>query len=158
MSSIYNILLKEHNSIKEKGSLKEIGVESYIIFKDKNGFPHWYLKFIGPKNSPYEGGFFYIEIKFPKDYPNSAPEVQMRTPTYHPNISTFNGNICMDYIANWKNSCDVRELIFAIFVILAHPSLANSYNKLDEEKAKEFTKKYASKEQIINSWNMGWNE
>ena len=33
MSSIYNILLKEHNSIKEKDSLKEIGVESYIIFK-----------------------------------------------------------------------------------------------------------------------------
>jgi hypothetical protein len=55
MSSIYNILLKEHNSIKEEGSLEEIGVESYKIFKDKDGFPHWYLKFIGPKNSPYEG-------------------------------------------------------------------------------------------------------
>ena len=82
----------------------------------------------------------------------------MRTPTYHPNISTSNGNICMDYIANWNNSCDVRELILAIFFILAHPSLANSYNKLDKEKAKEFTKKYASKEQIINSWDMGWNE
>ena len=157
MSSIYNILLKEHNSIKEKDSLKEIGGESYIIFKDKDGFPHWYLRFIGPKNSPYEGGFFYIEIKFPKDYPNSAPKVQMRTPTYHPSISNFNGNICMDYITNWKNSYDVRGLIHYIFFILAYPP-PDGYNKLDKEKAKEFTKKYASKEQIINSWDMGWNE
>ena len=155
MSSVFERLLQEEDHIKK--NLKEIGGRSLKIFKDNDDYPHWYLSILGPKKSPYEGGVFYIEIKFPKDYPNSKPEVQMRTPIYHPNINNTNGNIRLDYIYKWKNTYNVTELMLAIFYLLSMPNIENSYNKLDNEKAKEFTKKYALENQVISFWNRGWH-
>ena len=40
------------------------------------------------------GGLFFIEMKFNSDYPEKGPiDVQMRTPTYHPNIFYQTGHI-----------------------------------------------------------------
>ena len=133
------------------------------IFKDEDDCPHWLLSILGPKHTPYEGGRFTIEIKFPKDYPNSAPEIQMRTKTYHPNINKANGNICLPYISHWENYFDVTGLIFSVFDLLAHPNSQNAYCTLDEEKARKFTFFYANNSSFdwnsdfnIRSWNLGW--
>ena len=157
MSSVFDKLLKENELIKEKESLKQIRGKSHVIFKDNEGYPHWYLSISGPKKTPYEGGLFYIEIKFPKDYPNSPPKVQMRTPIYHPNINMLNGNICVDYVYHWNSCYDVYGLMMSIFDLWADTNPMDGYNQLDEEKAKNFRKKYAVENQIISSWNSGYN-
>jgi len=47
---------------------------------------HWRLSIEGPKDSPYEGGVFQVDIRFPSEYPFKFPEVKFITPIYHPNI------------------------------------------------------------------------
>ena len=41
----------------------------------------------GPKDTPYEGGFFNILVVFPPNYPKKPPEVCFLTPIYHVNIN-----------------------------------------------------------------------
>ena len=163
MSSLSDRLFQEEKSIKENDNFKQIGGQLHKIFKDEDDCPHWLLSILGPKYTPYEGGRFTIEIKFPKDYPNSAPEIQMRTITYHPNIDKDNGNICLPYIYHWENYFDITGLIFSVFDLLAHPNSKNAYCTLDEEKARKFTFFYADNSSFdwnsdfyIRRWNLGW--
>ncbi|CAG8975475.1 hypothetical protein HYALB_00004791 [Hymenoscyphus albidus] len=47
----------------------------------------------GPQNTPYEGGIFWITLKFPEEYPYEPPVVTFLTSIYHPNINTLTGKI-----------------------------------------------------------------
>lgn len=52
---------------------------------------------MGPGDSPYSGGVFFLAIHFPTDYPFKAPKVNFTTRIYHPNINS-NGSICLDIL------------------------------------------------------------
>ncbi len=51
----------------------------------------------GPRDSPYEGGFFKLQLFLPEDYPMSAPKCLFTTKIYHPNIDNL-GRICLDIL------------------------------------------------------------
>lgn len=57
----------------------------------------WQATIMGPGDSPYQGGVFFLTIKFPTDYPFKPPKVQFNTKIYHPNINS-NGGICLDIL------------------------------------------------------------
>ena len=52
---------------------------------------------MGPEDSPYSGGVFFLNINFPTDYPFKPPKVNFITRIYHPNINS-NGSICLDIL------------------------------------------------------------
>merc|ERR1711972_494991 len=56
---------------------------------------HWQATIMGPPDSPYQGGVFFLTIHFPTDYPFKPPKVAFTTRIYHPNINS-NGSICLD--------------------------------------------------------------
>ena len=47
---------------------------------------HWQLILNGPKESPYEGGMFKVDVKFPSEYPFRFPSLRFLTPIYHPGV------------------------------------------------------------------------
>lgn len=47
---------------------------------------HWEALIQGPEGTPYEGGIFAAELKFPKDYPLSPPTMKfVGGGVWHPN-------------------------------------------------------------------------
>ncbi len=58
---------------------------------------NWSVTLYGPKDTPYEGGVFNIDIEIPQSYPYVPPKVNFKTKIYHPNIDE-NGEICLDIL------------------------------------------------------------
>jgi len=117
---------------------------------------HFEVMVAGPKDSPYEGGLFKLQLYLPEDYPMVPPKLLFMTKIYHPNIS-FLGKICLDILKNnWSPALQIRSVLLSIQLLLSEPNTADPLNeqvnahwlkdKADAQNtAKEWTEKYASK-------------
>ncbi len=115
---------------------------------------HWSGTIIGPQDSAYTGGLFYLDIRFPSDYPFKPPKITFTTKIYHPNINKY-GSICLDILnKEWSPALTINKVLLSICSLLTDPnpddplvpSIADTYkhNKNEYEKmAKEWTLLYA---------------
>ncbi|XP_034564186.1 ubiquitin-conjugating enzyme E2 D3-like isoform X1 [Notolabrus celidotus] len=115
---------------------------------------HWQATIMGPGDSPYQGGVFFLTIHFPTDYPFKPPKVAFTTKIYHPNINS-NGSICLDILrSQWSPALTVSKVLLSICSLLCDPNpddplvpdIAQIYknDKLRYNRiAKEWTNKYA---------------
>lgn len=160
MSTGVKKLQEEYKFIRQSGILASIKGTARPVKKD---FLHWFGFLEGPKNTPYENGIYYFEMKFTEDYPNKGPiDVRMKTPIYHENISNSNGHICVSYLSSWQNTNDIAGIAFAIFRLLNTSNPSSSYNSTNKDKAKEMNRKYAIQGQSYEweksdvCWEKGW--
>ncbi|KAI0398030.1 putative glutaryl-CoA dehydrogenase [Xylariaceae sp. FL0594] len=115
---------------------------------------HWQATIMGPTDSPYSGGVFFLAIHFPTDYPFKPPKVNFTTRIYHPNINS-NGSICLDILRDqWSPALTISKVLLSICSMLTDPNpddplvpeIAHVY-KTDrsryEATAREWTRKYA---------------
>jgi ubiquitin-conjugating enzyme E2 D/E len=115
---------------------------------------HWQATIMGPSDSPYSGGVFFLSIHFPTDYPFKPPKVNFTTRIYHPNINS-NGSICLDILRDqWSPALTISKVLLSICSMLTDPNpddplvpeIAHVY-KSDrtryENTAREWTRKYA---------------
>ncbi len=157
MSTGVKKLQEEYTFLRKNNVLASTGGTVRPVQKD---FLHWFGFIEGPKNTPYENGTYYFEMKFTNDYPNKGPiDVRMKTPIYHENISNSNGHICVSYFSSWQNTYDVAGIVHTIFELLDNPNPGSSYNSTNKQKAQEFNQKFAMKEQTYNwsnCWDQGW--
>lgn len=115
---------------------------------------HWQATIMGPPDSSYQGGVFFLTIHFPTDYPFKPPKVAFTTRIYHPNINS-NGSICLDILrSQWSPALTISKVLLSICSLLCDPNpddplvpeIARIY-KNDREKyhelAREWTRKYA---------------
>ena len=105
-AAIKRIINKDIKEI-EKQNLKSLGI--YINFNEEN-FLEAKAMVVGPKDTLYEGGFLFFNIKFPKNYPFSPPDisyVSRNNIRIHPNIyvggnKNGGGKVCLSILGTWS--------------------------------------------------------
>ena len=71
---------------------------------------HWQATIMGPDDSAYSGGVFFLDIHFPADYPFKPPKVAFTTRIYHCNINS-NGGICLDILKEqWSPALTISKV------------------------------------------------
>jgi ubiquitin-conjugating enzyme E2 D/E len=141
-------ILKEISDIKKGTDSCSAGpISNDDIFK-------WSGMILGPDETPYQGGVFFLEITFPNDYPFKPPKIKFITKIYHCNINN-EGGICLDILKdNWSPALTISKILLSISSLLSDPNPSDPLmpeiahllktNKLLHDKyAKEWTQKYA---------------
>jgi ubiquitin-conjugating enzyme E2 D/E len=76
---------------------------------------HWQATIMGPEESPYTGGVFFLDIHFPADYPFKPPKVSFTTRIYHCNINS-NGGICLDILKDqWSPALTISKVLLSVW-------------------------------------------
>ena len=122
---------------------------------DPSDFRHFYVKLRGPKDTPYEGGIFEMELLLSDDYPMTPPKALFSTKIYHPNIDKL-GRICLDILkSSWTPVLQIKSVLLSIQALLCSPDEKDFLNievaehwkkdpKGAQELARKWTKLYAT--------------
>lgn len=116
---------------------------------------NWQATIMGPQDSPYAGGVFFLNITFPPDYPFKPPKIHFTTKIYHCNVNS-NGAICLDILKDqWSPALTITKVLLSVSSLLTDPNphdplvpdIAQQFLK-DRNKhdavAREITQKYAT--------------
>ncbi|KXL44589.1 MAG: hypothetical protein FE78DRAFT_32552 [Acidomyces sp. 'richmondensis'] len=126
----------------------------------------FYVRFKGPEETPFAGGFWKIHVELPDQYPYKSPSIGFVNRIFHPNIDELSGSVCLDVInQTWSPMYDMIN-IFEVFLpqLLRYPNPTDPLNgeaaalmmremKVYEAKVREYVAKYASKENIDDAGN-----
>ena len=140
---------------------------------------NWRVTLLGPKDTPYKDGLFFVSMNFPDEYPNSPPKLHFLTPIYHSNVNPKRnypeppGNVCLSILSTWNPNCKVEDILVSLYSLfyMTNPESPfagqreNEYKNnrtLYEEKIKYFTNKYASltnhdNVRDNNDWDFSYN-
>ena len=73
---------------------------------EENNFTEIHALIIGPKDTPYEGGFFYFVLNTSFNYPINPPKVAFKTTghgavRFNPNLYNC-GKVCLSILGTWS--------------------------------------------------------
>ena len=141
------------NELKEMNSNPPSNCSAGPISEDN--LYSWRATIMGPQNTPYHNGVFYLKIDFSEDYPFRPPKIMFTTKIYHCNINST-GGICLDILKDqWSPALSISKVLISICSMLDDPNpndplvpeIANLLVKnkaLHDANAREWTLKYAS--------------
>ena len=108
-NTVKNLVLQKENINRLIKDIREITknplTEHNIYYThDEDNILKGYALIIGPKNTPYYGGFYFFIIDYPVNYPYSPPKFKYMTndgiTRFNPNLYT-NGKVCLSVLNTW---------------------------------------------------------
>ncbi|KAJ2899420.1 E2 ubiquitin-protein ligase peroxin 4 [Coemansia aciculifera] len=125
MSASLRRLLKELQNTQREPS----GEIASLAPVDDNNLLKWRAVLRGPRDSPYEGGWFELRIDIPEQYPIQPPTLVFVTPVCHPNVHFETGEICLDILrTQWSPAWTLASTCLAVQVLLANPEPSSPLN------------------------------
>lgn len=105
--------------LKEIDSDKASGVTAEVV---ADNLQHLIGSVPGPKDTPYEGGLFRVDIQLDAQYPFAPPKMRFMTRVWHPNVSSANGAICLDILKDqWSPALTLKTALLSLQALLASP-------------------------------------
>jgi ubiquitin-protein ligase len=130
-----------------KSDLNDHGI--YVHFNDKNIYNAKAL-IIGPKDTPYQNGFYFFDINYTEKYPQEPPKVVLCTlnkrTRFNPNLYT-GGKVCLSILGTWSGPgwtpcLSTSEVLLSIQSLMNSNPIQNEpgYEKLTLENSAEARK------------------
>ena len=121
-------------------------LEDIHIYYDDDNIKILYALIIGPKDTPYEGGYYYFKIEYDESYPSKSPKCKFETIDnkirFNPNLYE-NGKICLSILGTWsgpgwKPVMNTRSILLNFQSLLHEYPIINEpmYNKLNVDDIK----------------------
>ena len=106
--------LKKEFTELQSNPITSLGVT--VGLPNPNDLFTWQISLLGPSETPYEGGVFFLEAEFPDNYPTGGPKIKFLTKIFHCNV--FDWGICISTLNNWvptpmdKVIADIFQLFY----------------------------------------------
>eukprot|EP00667_Euglena_gracilis_P028983 EG_transcript_37730 len=89
----------------------------------------WRAVLRGPDDTPYEGGYFVVSLRVPKEYPMLPPTAYFKTKVFHPNVLFNSGEICLDILkSSWSPAWTLQSVCRAILTLMSDPEPSSPLN------------------------------
>jgi peroxin-4 len=107
----------------EMNAMRKNPDKSIKLVPDEEDIRQWKATILGPKDSPFEGYEFDMDVKVSKTYPNTPPSIRMITKCFHANIHFVTGEICLDILKKeWTPAWSLESACRAILCLLGEPA------------------------------------
>ncbi|KAF3775672.1 Ubiquitin-conjugating enzyme E2 5 [Nymphaea thermarum] len=148
-------------SKRREMDVMKLMMSDYAVETINDGIGEFNVEFRGPKDSPYEGGFWKVHVELPEAYPYKSPSIGFLNKIFHPNVDELSGSVCLDVInQTWSPMFDLLN-VFEVFLpqLLLYPNPTDPLNsdaaslmmrdkQQFEQKVREYCERYAKKEHI----------
>ncbi|KAI9141629.1 ubiquitin-conjugating enzyme E2 [Paraphysoderma sedebokerense] len=119
-------------------------------FPESDNMLFWKGTIEGPAGTVYEGFRYKISLKFPQNYPYSAPTVKFETPCYHPNVDLDTGSICLDVLKEkWSAVYNVQSILVSLQSLLGEP---NNDSPLNTAAAQQWDDPGAFRKKLVETY------
>lgn len=115
--------------------IKKNQLDKNNIFVSTNDEDIYNIKamIVGPDDTPYEGGFFFFDLNFPKNYPMEPPKAKFMTLNrevrFNPNLYKC-GKVCVSLLntwagPGWTTACTLSAVLLSIQSLLNENPIHN---------------------------------
>jgi len=110
--------------MREERDVQNQTVPTIFAQPEETDIHHWRAMIVGPPGTPYCLGLFHFDMRFPQDYPNSAPKVHITTTSggsvrFNPNLYAT-GKVCLSILGTWRaeNSGEMWSAVQSVSSVL----------------------------------------
>ncbi|PNW88835.1 hypothetical protein CHLRE_01g046850v5 [Chlamydomonas reinhardtii] len=107
---------------KELKEIERDTASGVTVHLKNNSLQHLTGYVPGPKDTPYEGGLFAVEINLDNGYPFVPPKMRFINKVWHPNVSSQSGAICLDILKDqWSPALTLKTALLSLQALLSSP-------------------------------------